>query len=174
MPDTPHPPTAAQSTSSPTADTHAGRRPWYAPGLRFTCTQCGNCCTGPPGYVWFDDAEAQAMAAFLGLSIETFRRRHARTIDGHWTLNERLSPDARGYDCVFLLRREDGTTGCSIYAARPTQCRTWPFWPENLASPAAWRRAANTCPGMTAGMKGHGDFYPIEAIRIQRDKTPNI
>ena len=25
---------------------------WYADGLRFTCTQCGNCCTGQPGFVW--------------------------------------------------------------------------------------------------------------------------
>ncbi|MFM1805538.1 MAG: hypothetical protein RL136_2417, partial [Planctomycetota bacterium] len=27
--------------------------PWYAEGLRFECTQCGNCCSGGPGAVWF-------------------------------------------------------------------------------------------------------------------------
>ena len=27
--------------------------PWYADGLSFECTMCGNCCTGPPGAVWF-------------------------------------------------------------------------------------------------------------------------
>ena len=35
--------------------------PWYRDGLRFTCTRCGNCCTGAPGYVWVD---ADAMKAF--------------------------------------------------------------------------------------------------------------
>eukprot|EP00961_Rhodomonas_salina_P046921 629705-Rhodomonas_salina.2 len=28
-----------------------------------------------------------------------------------------------------------GKAICSLYEARPKQCRTWPFWPENLASP---------------------------------------
>ncbi len=152
----------------------ASDEPWFAPGLRFACTQCGNCCTGPPGYVWFDDDEALAIARHLDIPVQTFRRRYARTLEGAWTLAERLSPDGRGYDCVFLERREDGTAGCSIYPVRPTQCRTWPFWPENLASPAAWRRAARNCPGMAAGMDGGGHFYPVEQIRIQRDRTPEI
>ena len=38
-------------------------REWYAEGLRFGCTQCGNCCTGPPGAVWFTAEEGRAMAA---------------------------------------------------------------------------------------------------------------
>ena len=25
--------------------------PWYNDGLRFTCTRCGHCCTGEPGFV---------------------------------------------------------------------------------------------------------------------------
>ena len=32
---------------------------WYEDGLRFSCSQCGNCCTGPPGAVWFTDNEGQ-------------------------------------------------------------------------------------------------------------------
>ncbi|MFM7740581.1 MAG: YkgJ family cysteine cluster protein, partial [Planctomycetota bacterium] len=26
--------------------------PWYKDGLRFQCSQCGDCCTGGAGYVW--------------------------------------------------------------------------------------------------------------------------
>ena len=38
------------------------------------------------------------------------------------------------YDCVFLKEDpERGRKTCSIYPVRPLQCRTWPFWPENLA-----------------------------------------
>ena len=42
-------------------------RPWYAEGLRFECTQCGNCCSGGPGAVWFTSEEAGGMARALGL-----------------------------------------------------------------------------------------------------------
>src|SRR5688500_1701558 len=36
------------------ADTDA---PWFADGLSFTCTACGNCCTGGPGFVWITKEE---------------------------------------------------------------------------------------------------------------------
>jgi uncharacterized protein len=144
---------------------------WYAQGLRFTCTQCGNCCTGSPGYVWFTESEAQAMAARVGFSVPEFYATYAHRVYGRWSLNERLTE--HGHDCVFLVR--DATTGkalCTLYEARPQQCRTWPFWPENLKSPRAWRQAAARCPGMDEGIAGRGKLYPIEAIRIQRDSTP--
>jgi hypothetical protein len=37
--------------------------PWYKDGLRFTCTGCGDCCTGAPGYVWVNKEEIEALAA---------------------------------------------------------------------------------------------------------------
>ena len=145
---------------------------WYAEGLSFACTQCGNCCTGPPGYVWFDDDEAEAIAAHLGLEVGEFRRRHARSLFGRWTLDERCNGDGL-YDCVFLERDDEGKAGCSIYPVRPSQCRSWPFWPENLRSSTAWQRAAVTCPGMAKGLKGQGKFYTVEQIRTIRDQTPD-
>ena len=145
---------------------------WYSDGLRFSCTQCGNCCTGPPGYVWFDKAENRAMAEHLGLGEKQFRKRYARRLHGRWSLNE--VRNHRGeYDCVFLRRDEQGRGLCSIYPARPAQCRTWPFWPENLRSVRSYVDAAKTCPGMRKGLEGRGDFYPVERIRIQRDATPD-
>src|SRR5260370_17938696 len=44
--------------------------PWYKDGLRFTCTMCGDCCTGEPGYVWVDDDDLAAIADFLGENVE--------------------------------------------------------------------------------------------------------
>ena len=39
---------------------------WYRGGLRFSCTQCGKCCSGAPGYVWVTKDEIEQIAAFLG------------------------------------------------------------------------------------------------------------
>ena len=53
--------------------------PWYAEGLRFTCTQCGNCCRGPePGYVEVDADEVAAIAGFLGIDVREFGKRYLR------------------------------------------------------------------------------------------------
>ena len=139
---------------------------WYSDGLRFSCTQCGNCCTGPPGVVWFDEAEGKAIAALLGIPEPQFYEQYARRVDGRWSLEENHTE--HGFDCIFL-KREGGRAGCSVYEARPAQCRTWPFWPEMLQSKRAWITAKKRtpCPGMDAGR-----LVPLQQIRIQRDATP--
>lgn len=144
-----------------------GVREWYAEGLRFGCTQCGNCCTGPPGAVWFTEEEGRSMAEALGLDEATFLKRYARRLRGRRSLGERRTE--HGFDCVMLDRESrPGAAICRLYGARPTQCRTWPFWPENLESREAWEEARDRtpCPGM-----GRGDLVPIESIRIQRDRS---
>lgn len=143
-------------------------REWYADGLRFECTQCGNCCTGPPGAVWFEPEEGRALAAALGIDHDVFLRDYARELPEGWSLKEHETE--HGYDCIFLDRETiPGKAVCGVYHNRPTQCRTWPFWPENVASPRAWATTKRTtpCPGMD-----RGKIVPIEAIRIQRDASP--
>jgi len=56
------------------------------------------------------------------------------------------------------LRFRDGRcplhcdAGCTAYSARPLQCCTWPFWPENVYSQGAWkRRVVSLCPGADQG-----------------------
>lgn len=102
------------------------------------------------------------MAAHMGLSESEFLATYAHQIDGKWSLRERKGP--QGWDCVFLTRDADGRAGCGLYRARPQQCRTWPFWPELLASPEAWAAAKREtpCPGMDSG-----PVIPVEEI-IQR------
>ncbi|MFM7809802.1 MAG: YkgJ family cysteine cluster protein, partial [Planctomycetota bacterium] len=146
-----------------------GGLPWWRDGLRFECTQCGNCCSGPPGAVWFTREEGEAMAAALGLALPDFLRLHARTIDGRWSLTEVAG--LRGMDCVLLDREsQPGKALCRVYQSRPAQCRTWPFWQRNLVSRDAWRRAAEStpCPGMNGGT-----FFPAESIvkRLLSERT---
>ena len=68
-------------------------------------------------------------------------------------------------DCIFL-RQVGEKKLCAIYPVRPNQCRTWPFWPENLSSPNAWNEAARRCPGINRGRRY--SFEEIEKIRKSR------
>lgn len=152
---------------APAHNQTAEHQPWYSNGLRFQCTQCGNCCTGPPGYIFFNEQEGKAMANELGVTEHTFFSQYARPVKGGWSLQERKT--IHGHDCIMLDRESTpGKAICSVYKSRPTQCRTWPFWPENLDTPRDWAVAkrATPCPGMD-----HGRLVPVDQIRIQRDAT---
>ncbi|WP_435018766.1 YkgJ family cysteine cluster protein [Tundrisphaera sp. TA3] len=125
--------------------------PWYQDGLAFECTRCGACCTGAPGYVWVNDAEIADLARHRNMAVPAFLRAFVRQVGGRLSLIERP-----GGDCIFWERG----TGCTVYASRPVQCRTWPFWPENIESPEAWEHVTEVCPG-----SGRGPIFSVEEIR---------
>lgn len=118
---------------------------WYRSGLAFECTGCGNCCSGPgQGYVWIQDDEIARMANALGIEdADAFERQFVRRVG----IRKSLVEYADG-DCIFL---DPQSRRCIVYDARPVQCRTWPFWESNLASPKSWARAAKDCPGCNRG-----------------------
>jgi Fe-S-cluster containining protein len=125
-------------------------QPWYQDGLRFQCTRCGHCCTGAPGFVWVNEEEIDAIAEFLGepfLRVQVF---YTRPVDSQRSLREKANSD-----CVFFDREK----GCTIYPVRPRQCRTWPFWDSNVATPEAWQRTCERCPG-----SGKGELIPVDEI----------
>lgn len=159
---------------------------WYADGLKFTCEQCGNCCTGGPGYVWISRREIRRLAKHLEITPDQVIERYCREVNGKITLKE--TRNAAGlYDCIFLTERPapagstvDSTETvahsrriCSIYPVRPLQCRTWPFWPEIVKDPAGWELAARKCPGIDRGRTF--SLAEIEKLRTARDwpKTKN-
>lgn len=124
--------------------------PWYADGLRFACTRCGNCCTGRPGFVWVTDDEVRAIADFRSEPIDEVVGLYTRREVRQRSLKERANGD-----CIFYDRQ----AGCTIYDVRPRQCRTWPFWESTTASPADWAVAAAECPGCD-----HGELIPADEI----------
>lgn len=126
-------------------------QPWYRNGLRFKCTQCGDCCTGAPGFVWVNKEEIAALAQEVGLDVAEFESRYVRNVG----VRKSLIEYANG-DCVFF----DGKTRkCTVYGARPRQCRTWPFWESNVKTEEAWQHTCEVCPG-----SGKGDLIPLERI----------
>ncbi len=47
-----------------------------------------------------------------------------------------------GSECIFLENKK-----CSIYSVRPTQCRTYPFWPS-IMSESEWNLESKLCEGI--------------------------
>ncbi len=130
------------------------KRPWYKDGLRFECTQCGDCCSGAPGVVWVNEEEMENLAKLLELDLAAFKAKFTRKVGGRISLVE--YPDG---DCVFL---DPEKRNCLFYSARPIQCRTWPFWDSNLETPAAWQETCEKCPG-----SGVGRLYSLEEIQVR-------
>lgn len=131
-------------------------KPWYAKGLSFQCTECGKCCTGAPGYIWVNAKEIEAMANHLNLSIQEFSDQYLRLAQGRLSLKEH----PKTYDCVFLKDNK-----CQLYALRPTQCRTFPWWPHLLKSKEDWLEAAKYCEGINI----HAPVVPLETIEEQKE-----
>lgn len=131
---------------------------WYADGLAFECTQCGNCCTGTPGYVWVTDDDVRAIAEHLDKPVGEIRLLHTRPARGKVSLTE--FPNG---DCTFF---DPATRRCKIYPVRPVQCRTWPFWNSNLATPQAWESMQQACPGA-----GCGPLVNLEEIESRRTQS---
>jgi len=132
---------------------------WYAAGLRFECAACGGCCAGPgEGYIWVVRPEIELIARHLNMTQNEVQRRFLRRVGPRTSIVEHGVTK----DCIFL-RDVGGTKQCAIYPVRPSQCRSWPFWPENLLGPEAWGRAAMRCPGIDRGR--HYSCQEIERIR---------
>jgi len=123
---------------------------WYQDGLQFTCSRCGHCCTGQPGYVWVNDDELADLAGLRGETVEQVVALYTRPVGRRRSLKEKANGD-----CVFY----DRAAGCTVYPARPRQCRTWPFWESNVLTPEAWQRTCEVCPG-----SGRGEWIPAEEI----------
>jgi len=75
------------------------------------------------------------------------------------SLKEKLNKD-----CIFW------DSLCTVYEARPLQCRTFPFWESIVASAKSWEIAASGCPGMNSGNLHSGEAI-LEYIKL-RDAEP--
>ncbi len=127
--------------------------PWFDEGLRFKCTGCGKCCTGAPGYVFLSEPDIKKLSTHFNLSVEDFCRQYTRLVDGKSALLDRPGSE----DCLFLKNKQ-----CTVYEARPTQCRTFPWWIHNIEDPEGWESAATRCEGIN-----HPDAPIVPSLVIQ-------
>lgn len=109
--------------------------------FRFSCQPGCTACCRQRGYVYFSEADIERAAVFLEMSPAIFERRYI-----YRTAHLRRLRKPRHSQCPFLLQ-----DGCRIHPAKPTQCRTYPFWPELIEDSGAWKSAADCCPGIGKG-----------------------
>jgi Fe-S-cluster containining protein len=81
------------------------------------------------------------MAKQLGITAAAFTQNYCDQEAGIWKLKNGPTDD-----CVFLKDKR-----CSVYLGRPTQCRTWPFWPEVMNAKTWGGEVAKFCPGVGKG-----------------------
>jgi Fe-S-cluster containining protein len=132
-------------------------RRFWEEGIRFECQGTGKCCTSRDsyGYVYLTLEDRRRLSKHLGISTSAFTRRYCNKTNGYFHLKYPQEP------CQFLQDKS-----CTIYEARPVQCRTWPFWPENMNA-RTWNREVKAfCPGI-----GKGRLFSKEEIQelLKRD-----
>jgi len=112
-----------------------------AGAVRFTCQQgCTNCCE-QDGYVYLTEEDLLRAAKFTGMSARAFEAKYV-----YRTRHLMRFRKPRTKQCPFLEGH-----GCGIHPGKPTQCRTFPFWPETVERKADWDRTARYCPGIGKG-----------------------
>jgi Fe-S-cluster containining protein len=89
------------------------------------CATCeGNCCIGEHGYIWINKNEILALAKYLNITPEELGEKYLIKVGYRYSLKEKqLSKD--NFACIFF---DTIQKRCTIYEARPNQCRTFPFW----------------------------------------------
>ncbi|MGY8670310.1 MAG: YkgJ family cysteine cluster protein [Candidatus Poseidoniales archaeon] len=118
--------------------------PWWMEGVSFQCQpDCGRCCDEPGGIVYLAKEDAVRLAEHHSLGVKEWLERDCHTtLDGRFILDS----DAETDICIYL----DSNKKCSVYDARPDQCRAYPWWIENLASQRTWSKTMDECPGIEA------------------------
>lgn len=128
--------------------------PYYTEGLRFSCLRCSACCRHEPGFVFLSFTDLKRIVTLLESSFAEVLQTYCRTVDvgGKRRISLIEKPN---YDCVFWVEG-----GCSIYEARPLQCRSFPFWHEFVYEKERWEECAKSCPGI-----GTGPVHSADEIR---------
>ncbi|WP_024954596.1 YkgJ family cysteine cluster protein [Sulfurospirillum arcachonense] len=105
------------------------------------CSECkGRCCIGESGYIWLNPKEITRLAEKLNINRDEFINKYLLKIGYRYSIKELVFND--GFKCIFFDTKKQM---CSVYEARPAQCRTFPFWDyfkNNI------REVEKECPGI--------------------------
>jgi Fe-S-cluster containining protein len=103
--------------------------------------------------VFLSERDLDLLAAEQKMCREDFIRACCRWVRPDGGSRYLSLKEKSGYDCIFWK------DGCTVYRSRPLQCRNFPFWDSVLSSPASWKAAKASCPGI-----GKGEFHSLAQI----------
>ncbi len=139
---------------------------YHTTPIRFKCTQCSQCCYGDKyAYVRANSQEIEEIVAYMNVDTKIFKRDYLiKLVDHGYGIRMKKSNlieviKAKGY-CILLNKKGK----CSIYPVRPTQCRSYPFWPEILISEDKWNNEVTRCEGINQG-------NVVDTEHIERQKN---
>lgn len=138
--------------------------------MKFECQEScgGQCCKIPKGktmFVYLTMADRLRLATFLKQPVSQFAQKASFFFTRfsragiYWFLKIKAGSD----QCPFLFNGK-----CRVYEARPDQCRTWPFWPENLKKETE-EHFIKACPGI-----GVGPEYDMEKEIQEQARTDGL
>ena len=113
--------------------------------IRFKCQGSGNCCVsrGSFGFVYLSNKDLKKLSNYFNMNENNFKKKYCSITNGFLHLKELKKNKG---NCLFLLNNK-----CTVYKSRPTQCRTWPFWNENMNAKTWNNIISKNCPGISKG-----------------------
>ena len=114
-------------------------------GIKFECQGSGNCCVsrGSYGYVYLSKKDLNKLSKHFNMEVSKFKKIYCQITNNFIHLKEVIKNKG---NCIFLKDRK-----CSVYKSRPIQCRTWPFWDENMKAKEWNLKISKFCPGIGKG-----------------------
>ncbi|VAW98194.1 hypothetical protein MNBD_GAMMA23-24 [hydrothermal vent metagenome] len=143
---------------------------YHTTPIRFKCTQCSQCCYGGKyAYVRASAQEIEDITAYMNIDAEIFKNKYLiKLVDHGYGIRMKknsLSGVIKSNGHCVLLNKQGK---CSVYPVRPTQCKTYPFWPEILISKDKWNNEVMRCEGIN-----QGDVVDTEHVEQQKQLTVN-
>lgn len=154
---------------------------WRERPPSFSCTVCGVCCSrswSDGGTVLVNEKEVLGLSRLKGITPAEFVERYTvPSVDGP-NFSGPVQPSAeaaggKGHRELRFVPRADGESeqciflegkACSVHEARPTQCRTYPFWPHMLKDRTTFEAQRERCPGIGEGAALDPDEITATAI----------
>ena len=143
--------------------------------MKFECQEScgGKCCTFEWGngasFVFLTKADQERLELSYGLkvrlhiaeSIFDFTRfMPGKSQQAHILMTEK--------GCPFFKEGK-----CGVYNERPTQCRTFPYWPE-LLKEKNLEKVKEVCPGIGKGSGEKGVDLMLEQIEADMELRMNV
>ena len=116
-------------------------------GIRFECQGSGNCCISRNsyGFVYLSKKDLKKLSNYFEISKTNFIKKYCDETHDFLHLKELKKNKGK---CLFLKNKK-----CTVYKNRPIQCRTWPFWNENMNVKLWNEEISINCPGIGKGKK---------------------